>query len=337
MMEVNSKKVWICMARGSNGKYTGYFSSVLELINAHVTNFVACPGAQVYWWLRQRGCLAEDVNQMVRHCFMLDQQQKITKSKYVSKKGYAILAKKDSDDIINAVAGEGIYDTSLGLSDKECRSAAASRGYKASAIMFGEAKEGTVEAHNFSSSASVTTIHSKNMGDRGSVAMEKTLVKSVFSMGTSKVTSDSLEEEIEEDNKSDSEAGSEKPGVAIEGMQMLTAHSKKSSEKSMQDEASKEEEEEYKADKTLDPNYEEGSRLTTNMNAVTENLQLSSVDGDQDKGDKEAFEDAFDREGSINPHSDNKGGKDFSKDNLSVHHDNLTLGDEYDTASNRGF
>jgi hypothetical protein len=80
MMEVDGRKVWIwCMARGSNGKYTGYFSSILESINAHITNFVACPGAQVYWWLRQRSCLAEDVDGMVHHCFMLDQQQKITK------------------------------------------------------------------------------------------------------------------------------------------------------------------------------------------------------------------------------------------------------------------
>jgi hypothetical protein len=52
MMEVDGRKVWICMARGSNGKYTGYFSSILELINTHITNFEACPGAQVYWWLR---------------------------------------------------------------------------------------------------------------------------------------------------------------------------------------------------------------------------------------------------------------------------------------------
>jgi hypothetical protein len=52
MMEVNGRKVWICLARGSSRKYTGYFSSVMELINIHVMNFVACPGAQVYWWLR---------------------------------------------------------------------------------------------------------------------------------------------------------------------------------------------------------------------------------------------------------------------------------------------
>ena len=48
MMEVNGRKVWICLARGTSGKYTGYFSSIMESINIHVINFVACPGAQVY-------------------------------------------------------------------------------------------------------------------------------------------------------------------------------------------------------------------------------------------------------------------------------------------------
>jgi hypothetical protein len=62
MMEVNGRKVWICLARGSNGGYTGYFPSVIDSINVHVTKFVICPGAQVYWLLRYRGCLTKDVN-----------------------------------------------------------------------------------------------------------------------------------------------------------------------------------------------------------------------------------------------------------------------------------
>jgi hypothetical protein len=159
MMKVNSRKVWICLAKGSNGTYTGYFFSVVESINNHVKNFVACPGAQVYWWLRRRGCLAEDVNRMVCHCFTLDQQQKITKSKYISNKGYAVLDKHNSDDIINIVEEEGIFNTTLGLSERERRSAIAGKGHDASKIMFGEAKEGAVEAHIFSSSMSITTIH----------------------------------------------------------------------------------------------------------------------------------------------------------------------------------
>jgi hypothetical protein len=174
---------------------------------------------------------------MVRHCFTLNQQQKITKSKYVSAKGYAVLDEANSDDIINAVVGEGIYDTMLGLSDKECRMAIASKAYDASAIMFGEAKEGAIEAHNFSSSASITTIHLKNVGNSRSVAMEKTLAKLVFSMATSKVTSDGSEEEMdEEDDSDDSDAVSAtKLGVAIEGMQMLTRHHRNLSRDYMQE------------------------------------------------------------------------------------------------------
>jgi hypothetical protein len=166
MLDVNGRKVWICLARGSNGSYTGYFSSIMESINVHFTNFVACLGAQVYWWLRRRSCLAEEENQMIHLCFALDQQQKVTKSKYITDKGFAVLDDTESDNIINAVTGADIYDTTLGLSDKEGRTAAASKGNNASAIMFGEAKEGAVEAHNFSSKASVTTIHSKNMDGR---------------------------------------------------------------------------------------------------------------------------------------------------------------------------
>jgi hypothetical protein len=52
MMELNGRKVWICLAGGNSGKYTGYFSRVMELVNIHVMNFVACLGAQVYWWLQ---------------------------------------------------------------------------------------------------------------------------------------------------------------------------------------------------------------------------------------------------------------------------------------------
>jgi hypothetical protein len=315
MMEVNGRKVWICLAKGSSEKYTGYFSSIVESINIHVMNFVAYPGAQVYWWLRQRGCLAEDINWMVRHCFTLDQQQKITKSKYISDKGYAVLDEATSDDIINAVAGEGIFDTTLGLLEKECRTATASKGHDASAIMFGEAKEGAVEAHNFSSSASITTIHSKKVDDSRSVAMQKTLAKLVFSMATSKVTSDGLdEEEMDKDEGSDYKTGSAKKlEVAIKGMQMLTrGHRKNKSSVS-------EQEEESAKDSTMH-DHEEAAQLTKNMNAATAKLNLSSLDGDQGTEDNnEKFDNAIDREDSINPYSDNEEGKDFLEDDLSIH------------------
>jgi hypothetical protein len=273
MMEVNSRKVWICLAKGSNGKYTGYFLSVVESINDRVKNFVACPGAQVYWWLRRRGCLAEDINWMVCHCFTLDQQQKITKSKYIPDKGYAALDELNSDDIINAVEEEGIFDTTLGLSERERRSAIAGKGHDASEIMFGEAKEGAVEAHNFSSSMSITTIHSKNVNDSNSVASQKMLAKSVFSVGTSKITTDgSDEEETEEDEGSDYEGSATKTSaVEIEGMQMLTREqSKNRSSVTGQKEKLGENQQVHV--------LEDEAQLTKNMNKATAQLNLSSVD-----------------------------------------------------------
>jgi hypothetical protein len=304
----------------------------MESINVHVLNFVACPGAQVYWWLQQRGCLAEDVNQMVCHCFTLNQQQKITKSKYVSAKGYDILDKANSDDIINAVAGEGIYDMTLGLLDKERRMAIASKAYNASAIMFGEAKEGAVEVHNFSSSAFITMIHSKNVGNSRSVAMEKMLAKLVFSMATSKVTSGGSEEEMDKEDDSDNSdaVSATKPGVAIEGMQMLTRHHRNLSRDYMQeDNVSRDEEKDV-----WDIENEEAAQLTKNMNAATAKLNLLLLNGDMDtEDDDEADDVAINREGSPNPYSDDEGGKDFLKEDLSVHDKDLTLGDNYDTLS----
>jgi hypothetical protein len=154
-------------------------------------------------------------------------------------------------------------------------------------------------------------------------------------MGSSKVTSEGSEEEMEEGDESEDKAGSKKPEIAIKGMNLLTNHRKKSSQESMEeDEKEDEEKEKDKDDDKQDSDYEVDSRLTKQMNAATKKLQLSSVDRNQGKYDKDKeFGDALDREESINPTSDDKGGKDFTKDDISVHQEDLTLGENYDTAS----
>ncbi len=80
LIQINEKKVWICLSTGTNGISNGNFSSIVEEIKEHVAAFVLCPGAQVYWWLCRRGCVTEDVNRMIRHCFSLSQQRKVTQS-----------------------------------------------------------------------------------------------------------------------------------------------------------------------------------------------------------------------------------------------------------------
>ncbi len=76
MMMINEHKVWICLSTGTNGMMMGYFSSIVSAIKDHISAFVLCPAAQVFWWLRCKGCLTEDVNCLIRHCFTLSQQQK---------------------------------------------------------------------------------------------------------------------------------------------------------------------------------------------------------------------------------------------------------------------
>ncbi len=80
LSQPSTHKVWICLSTGTNGMAIGYFSSVVPEIQDHVAAFTMCPAAQVYWWLRHRGCLTEDVNCLIRHCFMISQQQRETKS-----------------------------------------------------------------------------------------------------------------------------------------------------------------------------------------------------------------------------------------------------------------
>ncbi len=118
----------------------------------------------------------------------------MTASKYLKDLGHAVVDRLDGDDIIQSSSLSGIYDLTLGLSDKEHRSLA-SRGHNAAAITYGEAKEGAIEAHNFSSALSLTSLHSTKKGDKGAAkhpARNLTLEQSVYSI-TSKVTNESEE------------------------------------------------------------------------------------------------------------------------------------------------
>ncbi len=138
LMEINEKKVWICLSMGSNGMSTSYCSSVVKDIKEHVAAFIQCPGAQVYWWLRRRGCVADDINHLIRHCFTLSQQQKVTKSKFLKDLGHAAVDQSNADNIINAATTQGIYDLMLGLLDKERRVLVVGKANEASAITYGQ-------------------------------------------------------------------------------------------------------------------------------------------------------------------------------------------------------
>jgi hypothetical protein len=93
---------------------------------------------------------------------------------------------------------------------------------------FGEAKEGSMEAYNFSSVQLVTSTHSvnKKKKDAKTVASVKSLAKSVFSIGTatSKVTvEDDTNDSEGNDSSNGEEEGSKKDRktIAIQGMGIL--------------------------------------------------------------------------------------------------------------------
>jgi hypothetical protein len=109
LMEIKGKKVWLCVnCELSNGIHTGYFSSMVDEIKTHVAAFIRCPAAQVYYWLKHKGCLGEDVNCLICKCFTVDQQQKVTKSKYIKEKGFAVMKDSNKNDIINAANNSGV-------------------------------------------------------------------------------------------------------------------------------------------------------------------------------------------------------------------------------------
>ncbi len=107
----------------------------------------------------------------------------------------------------------------------------AGRAHEASAITFREAKEGSLEAHNFSSKASMTLTHSKNekKWDTTLVATAKSLAKLMFSIGTTtfKVTEEKMEESEEEDTSIEEKVERNKKRVAIKGMGMLDHNNSK--------------------------------------------------------------------------------------------------------------
>jgi hypothetical protein len=143
----------------------------------------------------------------------------------------------DKDDIINAANKTGLFNMSLGLSDKEQREQMAKTEYNELATSFREAKVGSMEAYNFSSGASITMVHAEQEGKGTSVASAKMTAKSVFSIVTN-IRSGSEEDETDINEEMDIASG-----VKIDRMEMVEM---------------------------------EVQGLTDNMNHATANLQLSS-------------------------------------------------------------
>jgi hypothetical protein len=266
----------------------------------------------------------------------------LDKVKVYNDAGLVVIDQTDANDIINAATTQGIYNLTLGLSDKEKWTMVLGRAHKASAITFGEAKEGSMEAHNFSLMAPVTTTHLQNekKQEAKTVASVKSLAKLVFSIGTTtlKVTKDDMGKS-KEDDSSDGEAEGSKEGgktIAIEGMEILTGNDGKPKatktgtgdaneemeDAESRDSAAKEKELEYQGD---DENMERaGAYLTARMAGESGELTDTSEEGTYttpmvdpltNDEDGEQYNDSY---STVKPRDDNLSMSEYDSDVLEV-------------------
>jgi hypothetical protein len=203
----------------------------------------------------------------------------------------------DGDDIIHTTTSAGIYNLTLGLSNKDRWLLVALQGYNAAAITYGKAKEGAVEAHNFSAALSVTSLNlAKGKGAEEKPGPTPTLAQLVYSIGTSKVTKDSEDKSGKEKEGKEADGSSISKQVAIDGMDILHSNGKhgatlfsitlmeKASKKASKgerymgvDSAGSEESDSSKENKWQEEDKEE-SYLMAKMNMATAQLHLGSDD-----------------------------------------------------------
>jgi hypothetical protein len=213
-----------------------------------------------------------------------------------------VVGRTDGDNIILASTSEGIYDLTLGLSDREQWSLVATQGYNAAAITYGEAKEGAVEACNFSTVLSVTSTHSaKGKESEEKSVTAQTLVKLVYSIGmSSRVTKDWDDESDKEKGDDKADGSSESKQVMIDGMDILHSNGKhramlfstasmeerstqakkegSAGEKTMEGVSVGGEESDNSKEKEWQDEEKEESYLAEKMNTATAQLNLDSND-----------------------------------------------------------
>ncbi len=95
--------------------------------------------------------------------------------------------------------------------------------HEASAITYGQAKEGGMEVHNFNEALDVTSMHSNNQQKDNKSLMSDTLARSIYSITEDKESN--KDKQMEEEAKVEYERGGQQPGKKIRffGMDMVEA------------------------------------------------------------------------------------------------------------------
>ena len=126
----------MCVVEGYNGLVCGFFSSVDHGIKDHIPLIRTTIAAQLYYFLIKRGCTGESIKRMFNKVFTMDQNRKVTGSKFSKKTGMAVVKEEEGDDIIRAAQLMSI-DTSLGRMASQRKESRDNKEFDASQIAFG--------------------------------------------------------------------------------------------------------------------------------------------------------------------------------------------------------
>jgi hypothetical protein len=184
-MEVEGEDMWVSLLKSTKGKYTGHFSGVMPAIQAHVTQWAEAPAANIYWYLLKHGCVKADVIKLIKQSFTIDEQRKVTNSRWSNSRKMAVIDDTATNSILARIrqANGKSIDLSLGLSDKE-KAQYMAKYDTTNTISFAQAQAGAVEAHDFSSGLSIRSISGRKAGrDDAKSVGGKTVNEDVYSVG----------------------------------------------------------------------------------------------------------------------------------------------------------
>ena len=139
---LDEENIWLAKITRDSGGVTGYFSCVLPEINTYTKEWTQFPPAQIYWFLICKGYKIEDVVRMIQGSFFIDEQMKVSKSRWSKSLRIAVVDNGDGMDSTNVAKKSRAYDTNLGLSNKEKRQQIARTDRDT--ISFGEAMTGEI-------------------------------------------------------------------------------------------------------------------------------------------------------------------------------------------------
>ena len=156
-VELSGKKVFQCVLRSDgNRRYQVYYKAKCPLTLAFVRQYMQCPAAQIYYYLLKRGVKRAEADRVVRKSFSHTQVAQVQPAKYnkATKLAYVAVAEEDMDIVAAAQQVDGFIDIYAHLSPAE---ADAKKAQQAALLL--AATETDPAAYDFDNGQDVTSVH----------------------------------------------------------------------------------------------------------------------------------------------------------------------------------